>query len=112
MSLERASQLTQTHHILYRIITPLAQRRILRRNRMSLGENETIPSLHLRILRIDVHLSEIQRRKNIRRGQGTARMPGTGVIDGPDHIHPHPGGDVLIVLTIFSLHLHLLLDPC
>ena len=65
MSLEMGADVAQGQKILHREISPVGQRRVESRSRVSLGQHEAIPIRFLRILGINVHLLKIEIRKNL-----------------------------------------------
>ena len=66
--------MAQSFHLLRREKASLGKRAVQTGAAMALGKNKTVTIRIRRILGIDLHLFEIQIRKQVRRGEGAAGM--------------------------------------
>lgn len=78
-----AADLPQRQQVLLREVAPQRQRRVQARRRVALGQHETIPVLPLGVLGVDAQFLKVKVRKQVRRGQAAAGMPGLGRVDAP-----------------------------
>ena len=100
MTLETASELTQTHHVFHAVVASFRQCRILHRACVPFGQNEFVSAFHSRIRRVYVHNFEIQRGHDVRRRKRSARMSRACFMYCFDNVDSNPGCDVLVFLKI------------
>ena len=92
VALQIAADLAQGLEVLHREEAALSQRCVQAGGCVALGEHQTVPIRSLRILRIDVHLHEIEVGQHFRDIQTAARMAALGAVSALDHAHADVAG--------------------
>ena len=92
VALQVAADLAQGLEVLHREEPTLSQRGVQRRSRMALGEHQAVAVRVLGILRIHLHLYEIEVRQHLGDIQAAARMAALGAVSALDHAHADVAG--------------------
>jgi hypothetical protein len=94
MTLQIGSDLTQLQQLSPIERARLGPCRVQQRRRVTLGENEAIAARVLRVLRVETHFSEEQRRDEVRRRAAARRMPAARFGSGMERVDSKAGRDI------------------
>ena len=101
MALQTAADMAERLELVHGEKAAVGEHRVERRSRMALGEHKAVALFPARILRIDIHVLEIEIGEHIGGGKASARMPGFCRVNALDDAEAHfAGGDLQLFLFV------------
>ena len=98
-AMETAADVAEGFELVHGEKAAVGKRRIERRSRVTLGEHKAVAVFPARVLRVNVHMLEIEVCEHVGGGKASARVPGFCRVNALDNAKAHfAGGDLQLFL--------------